>query len=216
MARTPGTTRLRRRNVIFASWAVVIQFWAISTPAAAASNAKSAFFATRSACVASGKFDRRECDNAFSNAFAQMRVRRLVFTSKIECAIRFRLCERPDNASGDAGLFGPVMLGVEIVPGRGGAAATPVFAVENPHGLFAPTPIRVAWAAPNGSAPATERADLPTDHFATVDPRGVRAQWAHFQPRRLVVHASARENFGSDRESEEARRARLREAPFVQ
>ena len=170
--------------------------------------AKPAFYATSGACVAAGLFKKNECDNAFSNAASEMREERFASASRVDCVLRFRLCERSEQE----GLYAPVALGVEMTRTSGVAYSTPVLAVATPQGLLPPRP--TVATAPPPSSETRPLMGLPTDHFERVDPRSVREAWGHFTPQQteafpaLVTQAES--------ESSQARRARLLAAPYVE
>jgi len=185
----------------------------------AAKPAKPAFYATSEACAAAGIFGKSQCDNAFSNAEAQIRGRRLAFASRIDCLLRFRLCERLAGR-GAEGDYSPVVLGVEIVRGPGGGLATPVLATPTPRGLLPSLPIAIRSASledPREPESLVRRAPvLPTDHFAPVDPGGVREAWAHFRPRaESPPEFNVEEEPAKPRETPQQRRVRLQDAPYV-
>ncbi len=152
---------------------------------------KTSFFATSAACVASRAYSKRECDNAFSNALLQIAAHRLAFGNRIDCILRFHLCERRGAASpsGRDELFAPVVLGVEIERTKRGSVSAPVFAAPTPPGLMTPQSIETAYApsaprAANRLEPAQRPFDqsrnLATDHFALVDPNLVRQKLGPF------------------------------------
>jgi hypothetical protein len=184
--------------------------------------AKSAFFATRAACVASKMFREQECDNAFDNALAAIQAHHFSFTSKFECAIRFRLCDRVEDAieASPKGAFAPILLGVEIIKESTDAVAKPVLAVETSSELF-PFYSITSLYPPKVPSPPQEAipqrgADLPTDHFALVDSREIRKAWAHFSANQAGRAPSA--DVDADlprRETPQQRRERLRNAPFI-
>jgi hypothetical protein len=176
-------------------------------PAAAGAFDHSFLFATPEACAASGAFRRRQCDNAFANARTELQERTKAFTSRERCQARFHLCER---AAGAAQTYRPALLGVEIVMARNHATATPVLAVATPR-LFAGRPIsRLIEPA----RPAPWVAILPADHFrldhlqieSRAEPPG------DDELRAGSTEAAVR----AVRESDSARRERLRAAPFVE
>jgi hypothetical protein len=171
--------------------------------------AKPAFYATSAACVTGGLFKKQECENAFDNAAAEMREEQLASPSRVDCVLRFRLCERSEQE----GLYAPVALGVEMTRASGVAYSTPVLAVATPQGLLPPRPT-VAMAEPP-SGETRPLMGLPTDHFERIDPRSVREAWGRFVPRQgeparadLVTEAKS--------ESTQARRSRLLAAPYVE
>ncbi len=117
------------------------------------------FFASPEACVASFMFEKRECANAFANAASELN--RIVGKGmdKVDCRMRFRLCETQSAAPKRErlDLYVPAMLGVELSKSRKGWRATPIIAVEFPSGLLRPQPIShlaVAPPAPSPAAPA--------------------------------------------------------------
>lgn len=171
---------------------------------------KPAFYATRAACVAAGQFNKHECENAFSNAAAEVREERLSSPSRVDCVLRFRLCER----TGEEGSYAPVALGVEMVRTSGVAYSTPVLAVATPQDLLPARPT-VAMAPPPAPGEPRPLMGLPTDHFERIDPRSVREAWGHFIPRQPEAVPAA---FVAEADSEptQARRARLQAAPYVE
>lgn len=198
------------------------------------SSAKPAYYATSAACAAAKIFSPQQCDNAFRNAFAEMRARQLAFPSRIDCIVQFHLCER----DGLNGTYAPLVLGVEIVQSRGGGFATPVLAAPTPQGLLPPQPIvRLQEDLPLSGNAAGRLALLPTDHFERVDPNSVREAWAHFRGRDETVLPSlvadapmepdeaqpferwrlrAAKESATPKETPEQRRARLQKAPFIE
>jgi hypothetical protein len=181
--------------------------------AGAKAPAKPVFYATSAACAAAGIFSRIECDNAFDNASAELRAQRLVFSSRIDCLVEFRLCER----QGDDGAYTPVMLGVEIVKGRGGGLATPVLAVPTRQGLLPPQPIAsLEGTASELGADGPEPVSLPTDHFQRLDPKDVREASGRFRRPDETFSSVFLLDAPPPRETAQQRRARLQEAPFVE
>jgi hypothetical protein len=177
---------------------------------------KPAFYATSAACAAARIFSKVECDNAFSSAFAEIRTRRLAFSSRIDCMVQFHLCERQGHDG-----YAPVVLGVEIVKGRGGGLVTPVLAVPTPPGLLPQQPIAGPIESREDAADTEPLARrpilLPTDHFERVDVGDVREAWGRF--RRLdeaVAPVSVADEPVRTRETPQQRRARLQEAPFIE
>lgn len=175
--------------------------------AATATNfAGHAFFASVQACIAARNYEKRACINAFVNALAEIRERRLAFSSRADCVLRFRLCEKvEDGADAPAGrAFAPVLLGVEISHGPKGLLAAPVFAIETPPDLFPPKPI----------LQATEAAGEP---FAgRVNSASVREDGTRVGVRRsrnAAPRAVVKEE--RPRETPEQRLQRIRNAPFV-
>lgn len=170
--------------------------------------AKPAFYATSAACVAAGLFKKQECENAFANAAAEMREERFASSSRVDCILRFRLCERSEQE----GLYSPVALGVEMTRASGVAYSTPVLAVATPQGLLPPRPTVDVAAPPSGET--RPLMGLPTDHFERIDPRSVREAWSHFVPRQSEAFSAFVTE--ADSESTQTRRARLQAAPYVE
>lgn len=191
---------------------------------AAAAAGKSFFFATRQACAASGLFDQKQCANAFANALAEMRERAPSFATRIDCHLRFGLCEKReiDAAAppgvGVRGRFAPVMLGVEIFDRIGGGVAAPVLAVANPRGLFRERTIRRLDVARPSAAPG--------DVGGTKPDPGAAAPSVPPPPPGDAGRVEADNDSGSRKPSDaetprrsetpDQRRERLRNAPFIE
>jgi uncharacterized protein YgiB involved in biofilm formation len=179
--------------------------------------AKSYFFATREACAASGAFRKRDCEAAFANAFVQLREQAPSFSSRIDCQLRFRLCEiRRDDAASERSaqpIYGPVALGVEIADtGAGAVAAAPVFAVETPPGMFPARPVSRAYENHEQNALLAP----PTDRFEPFS--RLRAPNSNELIEASGFSAFIQEKGGGSqsRETQQDRRARLRNAPLVE
>lgn len=174
--------------------------WAGPAPAEAAGTF---LYATPHACASSGIFRRRECGIAFTNAQTDVRARTEAFSSRGRCEARYRLCEKDDD-----GAFRAALLGIEIVGGgRNNWSAAPVLGVDTPR-LFANRPIsRLIEPLTESWTPilATGRFRIgaPLRETASVD--ALEGEVEAPQPARPAT-----------RESESARRERLRSAPFVQ
>ncbi len=199
--------------------ALVAVLCADSRPSRAGPFERSVFFATRAACATSKIFSVRECDNAFDNAVAEMKTRRLGLASRMDCISRFRLCERLGGAS--EGAFVPVLLGIEIAKGPGGGVAAPVLAVEMTPGFFPARSIASVYApradTQGNHEDVQARADQLTDHFELVDAGRIRENWAHFRTGQSAELAVSRDQAaGTRRETPQERRDRLRNAPFVE
>jgi hypothetical protein len=221
----------RRQRVIAGLFAALIAAPCVDARA----QGKSFFFATRSACLASGLFKPRECDFAFANAQTELRERAPSFVGKFDCVLRFHLCERRlvGAAEGVAApiRYAPEMLGVEISDLRDGGKASPVLAVASPPGLLRAHPIERLYVAPphvvqTPPPSATLRADR-FEPFAVAAPaRG----WTPFVTRRndddaqaslqraraAAYDAGDAQDEAPDSEAESHRRERLRRAPFVE
>jgi len=177
--------------------------------ASAAPFEKPVFFATRAACAASRIFRKLECDNAFDNAFAEIKARHLSFTSRMDCVARFRLCERAGGGGAPQGAFAPVMLGVEIAKRPGGGVAMPVLAVEATPGLFSPRPIASVHA------PAA-RADQSAGRVEPPDARRVQEDGASDHASGPAGPAAAADKtVWMRRETPGEWRERLKNAPFI-
>lgn len=199
----------------------------------AATPGKSYFFATRDACVASGVFLQRECDAAFANASAELVDRSPRFATGADCRLRFHLCEMrrvaPEEdretaaAEEEPGRFVPMALGVEMVATGKGVMAAPVLAVETPASLFPKVAVARAYEARDTEPPKKEAANstiLPADHFEPFRKRRPFDGAATFSAYALgalgdTPHIEAAQSFASQ-ESPEERRARLKNAPFIE
>jgi hypothetical protein len=184
------------------------------------------FFATPEACVASGVFRKPECDAAFANANDQLRDQAPSFASRMDCQLRFRLCEpQRDEVSSKEGnavrrSYTPVALGIEIAHTAMGAVAAPALAVEAPPGVFSPQPASRAYTPRDASERdpnrAIRRAAPPADRFEPF--------WASPPPSSTdLVEATAFKTFVQERaesskplETHRERRTRLRSAPFIE
>jgi hypothetical protein len=204
----------RRSSVAPLAMAAAAALWLAAAPAGAVPAGKSFFFATREACAASGFFPRRECDIAFANALTELRARAPTFPSRIDCVLRFSLCERRAAGEGD---YAPAMLGVEIVGASSGGVAAPVLAVENPRGMFPGRSIARLYVAPTPdlreeAAPVEiPRADRFTP-FRAVQAGG----WSPFEALAADDPPPAAEmDWAKHGETPEQRRERLRNAPFI-
>lgn len=199
--------------------ALLVVLCADSRQTRAAPIEKPVFFATRAACAASKIFSAQECDNAFDNAVAEIKTRRLSFASRIDCMVRFRLCERFGGAS--EAVFAPALLGIEIAKGPGGRVAAPVLAVETTPGFFPARSIASVYAPPTdtqGNSEDTQaRADRFSDHFALVDAGKIRENWTHFRTRQSAGSAASGDQAAwTRRETPQERRDRLKNAPFIE
>ncbi len=191
------------------------------TPASAVGGGKSFFFATRDACYASEIFRKWECDNAFANAAEQMRDHAPGFESKVECQLRFQLCERRLEQESEAEVevvrYAPEMLGVEIFNDPAGVMTAPVLAVANPPGMFKASPI-ARTLAPT-PAPQPEKAPssiLPADRFQPLSITKVGRGFAPFDWSEAREPPASQQFENGDDQSLAQRRERLRSAPFVE
>lgn len=212
---------------------------AIVDDAAAATLGKTYFFATRNACAASGAFSPRECAAAFANAHAQLQDRAPRFASSAECRLHFRICEpvRTESSSGDAMSYAPAedlayapsALGVEIAASPNGVEAAPTLAVETRERLFRYYPVSKPYEPEQEGASEQVRdelgergnrreqqnaAILAPDHFEPFSRRRPVAGATTFTASALGAIQEAAGGPGD--ETREARRMRLRNAPFVE
>jgi hypothetical protein len=173
------------------------------TPAMAAGTF---LYATSHACASSGIFRRRDCEIAFTNAQTDVRARTEAFSSRGRCEARYRLCEKDDD-----GAFRAALLGIEIVGGgRNNWSAAPVLGVETPR-LFANRPIsRLIEPMTQSWTPI-----LATGHFRMGGPA---RETASVEPGDVLdgEAEAPRPALPATRESESARRERLRSAPFIE
>lgn len=180
--------------------------------AAGALSARSSFFASPKACAASGRFKAQDCAAAFERAEDEIRSRAPSHNSKIECILRFHLCERR------GGGYAPTLLGIEIIEGRGVPMVAPVLAVEGPVGQFSARPL----AEPSGGARAgASKMELlgmapirPTGRFIPFALFKNTSGWAGGELREDSPGPESRHAQGG--ESAEERRQRLKAAPFIE
>ncbi|MBY6242702.1 DUF1190 domain-containing protein [Methylosinus sp. Sm6] len=179
---------------------------AVAAPAPAAAGG---FFlyATPHACASSGIFRRRECEIAFTNAQTDVRARTETFSSRGRCEARYRLCEKPEAEDGG---WRAALLGIEIVGGPDHWSAMPVLGAEIPR-LFVNRPIsRLIEPMTDSWTPI-----LASGRFRVGGPARVTAS---AEPSAALEGEidEPRPAMRSTRESESARRERLRSAPFIQ
>jgi hypothetical protein len=181
------------------------------------------YFATRDACITSGAFTSRECVTAFVNARAQLLDRAPRFSSIGDCKARFHLCEAVGGESWSAGeaepdetAFAPAALGVEIVVTTHGAESAPTLATETPTRLFSYFPVSREY---DGGARA-ERPEqqipgiLAADRFEPFSKRKpVQGTLAFTASALGTIEGAAPDTSAS--ETPEARRSRLKSAPFI-
>lgn len=190
----------------------------------AAALGQSHFFATREACRASGAFHKRDCDVAFANAETELRDRAPTFPSRAECRLKFHYCEARrlagEGEEAETVGFSPLALGVEMVAAPRGVEAAPVLAVETPPSLFPHYPISRQYVA-RDKAPASDaalayNAILPADRFAPFPRNSAVSAIAKFVPAAPAAEEEVPVNVASHEETPEERRARLKNAPFVE
>ncbi len=223
----------------FAPFLSMLCLAAIVDSASAATLGKTYFFASRNACAASGAFSARECAAAFANAHAQLQDRAPRFSSSAECRLHFRMCEliRTEAPSEDAMSYAPAeelayapsALGVEIFASQNGVEAAPTLAVETRERLFPYYPVSKPYEPEQEGASMQAResvgekpgrreqqnaAILSPDHFEPFSRRKPVAGATTFTASALGAIENA--TSGSGDESREARRMRLRNAPFVE
>ncbi|MBI1980971.1 MAG: DUF1190 domain-containing protein [Methylocystis sp.] len=196
--------------------------------ASVATSGKTYFFATQEACTASRTFTARECAAAFINAKAQLEDRAPRFESSGDCRLRFRLCEvrwiEPQQdealayAETDAVAFMPMALGVELIKTARGVEAAPTLAVDTPTKLFPYFPVSLTYEARMSLQPRTEpenSAILSADRFEPFSERQPFTGATTFIPAALGAIEGAT-NGSASYETREERRARLKNAPFVE
>lgn len=203
----PGSGR--RAAIAFAALGAALGALEPSAPAAAGG---SFLFATPHACASAGIFRRRECEIAFSNAQTELQERTETFSTRRRCEARYRLCEKSDS---DEAVFRPVLLGVEIMGRRERWAVAPVLGIETPR-LFSGRPISRIIAP----RPMTERWTpiLAGDRFRLGAAGAATASAESFDEDGsfdATTHAPEPAAIAT-RESADARRERLRSAPFVE
>jgi hypothetical protein len=163
--------------------------------------AKSLFFASREACVASLKFRAEACSNAFVNAEMERQRNMGAAMSQIDCVRRFRLCESRKDPTG-AKTYEPSLLGVEISNSGRGWTVAPVYAVELPPGQVHPLPIsQVSVAPPEALAAPAPSGTEPLDPGRRLEVEDVMTKARAAEEAERV---------------KAARRERIRNAPFVE
>lgn len=202
--------RAGRRSRILCVFAAVAPACLV---ASAADAGASYLFATPGACIASGRFSRDGCKNAFANSQVELREKVQSFATRRKCQSKYRLCEK-DADAGEA--YRPTLLGVEIAVGGREPSATPILAVETPPRMFAALPI----------SRAIEPVKPVSEGFAPIGPVGRfrakaerAAEVSHSRDEAIVdVDASTMRAPAPPmtRESSAERRRRLRAAPFVE
>lgn len=205
------------------SWLLLGRLMAVAG-AGAATSGKTYFFATREACTASHAFTARECAAAFINAKAQLEDRAPRFESSGDCRLRFRLCEvrwmEPQQdqalayAETDAVAFMPMALGVELIRTERGVEAAPTLAVDTPTKLFPYFPVSLTYEA-RMSLQLENSAILSADRFEPFSQRQPFTGATTFIPAALGAIEGAPSGSASY-ETREERRARLKNAPFVE
>jgi hypothetical protein len=192
--------------------------------AAPASTAgKHYFFASREACIASQAFSARDCAAAFANAREQLLELAPRFSSGGECRLRFQLCEiRGGGPQEEEALayaeseeptdYMPVALGVEMVATANGVEAAPTLAVDTPAKLFPRFPVSEIYKG---------REDA--DRYAAILPAGRFQPFPKRKPldvnqvfRPFALGAIEKTRRAASQETPEARRERLKNAPFVE
>jgi hypothetical protein len=170
--------------------------------------AKSLFFASRAACVASLQFRAQECANAFVNAEQERQRHAGASMTQLECVKRFHLCELrkdPAAAAGATRSYAPSMLGIELSNAGGSWRVSPVLAVELPPGGVQPQPISHIAVAPVANGPDS------LDAAVSVVERAAET--------RRPTAANDGPSHGRDENAERAkaeRRERIRNAPFIE
>jgi hypothetical protein len=163
--------------------------------------------------MASGRFPRQGCENAFANALVELRERIQSVSTRWKCQSKYRLCEKDAGAEE---AYRPTLLGVEIVTGGAAPLVTPILAVETPPRAFTAQPIsRVI--EPTHHIAAGFAPILPIGRFQ-VKAKGAEQASDESQDAAIDVEEPPlrEEATPTTRESSAARRQRLRAAPFVQ
>ena len=202
-----------------------IPVFAAGGESVAATLGKSYFFASRDACVSSGAFRKKECDAAFANAEVELRDRAPGFASRAECRLKFHYCEArrvepPSGDENDAVAYSPLALGVEMTLGPRGAEAAPVLAVETPQSLFPRFPVSREYVSrqrePRQDEALAYNAILPADRFGPFPRTSASGALARFVSPAPPAETAAPLDIASHEETPQERRARLRNAPFVE
>jgi len=184
-----------------------------------------------------GVFSGRQCAAAFANARAQLRDRAPRFAGSGECRLRFHMCDpihvEAPLADGDedamsyapteATAYIPAALGVEIVASRNGVESAPTLAIETQEQLFSYYPVSRPYeprqqgetvaARSDGQSGQQNAAILAPDHFEPFSRRKPFAGSTTFTASALGAIESST---ASGDETAEARRMRLRNAPFIE
>jgi len=198
-------------------------FDAGAAPVAAAGKAH--FFATRDACIASQVFSEKECVAAFANAREQLFDLAPRFSSGGECRLRFELCEIRGGGPQDEEamayaeteeptIYTPAAIGVEMSETVNGVEAAPTLAVDTTAKLFPRFPVSENYERREGREDAGRYgAILPADRFQPFPKRKPIDVNQVFRPFALGSVAERRRS--ASQETPEARRERLKNAPFV-
>lgn len=190
----------------------------------ASSHEKSFFFATPAACAASGVFRKADCNAAFANALIELKDRAPSFSSRVDCELRFRLCEeRRDGlaeTSGDGAqhAYAPIALGIEIAPTDQDAVFVPILAVEAP-GMFPVQPISRAYkpreSLKHEQTSSALDAAPPADRFEPFSARPAPNSSKLIETSEFADLAEVKSEL-STHETVRERRMRLRNAPLVE
>jgi hypothetical protein len=205
-------SRFRRESprILFCAGLVLLAF---SGGATAAERAM--FFASPGACVGSTMFKKAECDNAFANAAAELRRGAGEAMSRVDCVLRFGLCEKAGTKGGTAG-YAPVMLGVELRKAGAVWTTRPTLALESAHEKWRAGPIsRLVEAEPDPAAPVP-RSERP-DAQPSVDPHA-RPVWLSSVASAFVDEIAAARSakaLTNEQRARERRREEVRNAPIV-
>lgn len=198
-------------------------FDAGAAPAAAAGKAY--FFASREACFASQIFTEKECVAAFANAREQLFDHAPRFSSGGECRLRFQLCEvlgggpQDEEAMAYAEteeptIYTPLAIGVEMSETVNGVEAAPTLAVDTPAKLFPRFPVSARYERREAREDADRYgAILPADRFQPFPKRKPLDVNQVFRP--FALGAIEKTRRPASQETPEARRERLKNAPFV-
>lgn len=194
--------------------------------ASAALAGKAFFFASREACVASQAFTSQECASAFANAREQLLDLAPRFSSGGECRLRFQLCEisgagpLEEEAMAYAEAeepvaYTPVAIGVEMAATMNGVEAAPTLAIDGPAKLFPRFPVSEIYERRETWEDAERYgAILPSDRFQPFPKRKPIDVNQVFRPFALSAVDETRRP--ASQETPEARRERLKNAPFVE
>ena len=209
----------------FALWATVVMA-ALHPPerAVATTPDRPYFFASREACVVSGAFRKRDCAAAFANAEAELRDLAPTFATRADCRLKFHYCEarqiRSEGEDADSIAYSPLALGVEMTASARGVEAAPVLAVETPPSLFPPHPVSREYLARARESSEDDalayNAILPAHRFAPFPKNSAAGALAKFATPAPRAEEEPPVDIASHEETPEERRARLKNAPFVE
>jgi hypothetical protein len=184
--------------------------------ATASQGRKTYFFATREACIASGRFQNWECTAAFTIALDQLSNHAPSFSSLDECQFRFRLCSRRQSETET--LYAPQALGIEIDATPNGSIVAPTLAIETPMGMLPPQPVSRTTESQEADRIGSRDVELAprSDGFEPFRGGSVVVPRKFILQSDLVGISSTRSQSASTPETTQARRMRIKSAPLIE